>query len=126
MSASVPEVRGRLLRCALDYPEAWEDHPWEESVVKVGKKVFVFFGVQPDLNENVVMTVKLPRSGDHVLHLPFAEPCGYGLGRHGWVTLSIPPADLPPVEELEEWIDESYRAVAPARLVRQLEAAGTG
>ena len=29
---------------AFGLPEAWEDHPWGESVAKVGKKVFVFFG----------------------------------------------------------------------------------
>jgi hypothetical protein len=33
---------GALLRAALSYPEAWEDHPWGETVVKVRKRIFVF------------------------------------------------------------------------------------
>jgi predicted DNA-binding protein (MmcQ/YjbR family) len=34
----------RLKSFALELPEAWEDHPWGDTVVKVGKKVFVFLG----------------------------------------------------------------------------------
>ncbi|HCO04282.1 MAG TPA: dGTPase, partial [Actinobacteria bacterium] len=30
---------------ALGLPEAYEDHPWGESVAKVNKKVFVFLGL---------------------------------------------------------------------------------
>ena len=37
-------VRQRLRSHALGLPEAWEDHPWGETVVKVGKKVFAFLG----------------------------------------------------------------------------------
>ena len=31
------KVCDRLLKLALSYPEAWEDHPWDETVVKVRK-----------------------------------------------------------------------------------------
>jgi hypothetical protein len=48
--------------------------------------------------------------------LPFAEPTGYGLGRGGWVTASFGERDNPPLELLREWLDESYRAVAPKKL----------
>ena len=34
-----------LRKVAKAYPGAWEDHPWGETVYKVGKKVFVFLGV---------------------------------------------------------------------------------
>ena len=40
-----------MVAFALGLPEAWEDHPWGETVVKVAKKVFVFFG-SPKSSEN--------------------------------------------------------------------------
>jgi len=40
-------VRDDVLAFTLTLPGAWLDHPWEEGVVKVGKKIVVFGGV-PD------------------------------------------------------------------------------
>ncbi|HJV05282.1 MAG TPA: MmcQ/YjbR family DNA-binding protein [Actinomycetota bacterium] len=117
------QVRRRLLAFALGFPGAWLDHPWDEDVVKVGKKVFVFFGME-DMDEKLV-TIKLDDSRDQALAVNGAEPAGYGLGRSGWVT--IPLRDTtPPAAVLEDWIDESYRRVAPRRLVAELDALRTG
>ena len=117
------QVRRGLLAFALGFPGAWLDHPWDEDVVKVGKKVFVFFGME-DMDEKLV-TIKLDDSRDQALAVNGAEPAGYGLGRSGWVT--IPLRDTtPPAAVLEDWIDESYRRVAPRRLVAELDALRTG
>ena len=62
-------VRQKLLRFALALPEAYEDHPWDETVAKVRKKVFVFFGGTPKL-----MTVKLVESHGHALSVEGVEP----------------------------------------------------
>ena len=103
---------------ALGYPGAHEDHPWGETVVKVGKKVFVFLGKPAD--GGVGLSVKLPRSATLALSLPFASPTGYGLGKAGWVSAQFAKRDRVPVEILRQWIDESYRAVAPKTLVARL------
>jgi hypothetical protein len=66
--------------------------------------------------------VKLPGSAGIALGLPFCEPTGYGLGKSGWVTARFGEREKPPVDLLERWIDESYRAVAPRRLVNALGA----
>jgi hypothetical protein len=56
------------------------------------------------------------------LSLPFAEPTGYGLGKSGWVTARFAAGDDVPVPMLIGWVDESFRAVAPKRLLAKLEA----
>ena len=52
--------------------------------------------------------------------LPFTEPTGYGLGKSGWVSAKFPPAEKLPLDLLKAWIDESYRAQAPKKLVASL------
>jgi predicted DNA-binding protein (MmcQ/YjbR family) len=114
----VPSRRDSLLSFALGLPEAWDDTPWEgDLVVKVAKKIFVFLG-GPD---STAISVKLPDSQDHALSIPGAVPTSYGLGRHGWVTVPVRGKGSPPAALVEEWIEESYRAVAPKRLVKQLD-----
>jgi predicted DNA-binding protein (MmcQ/YjbR family) len=90
-------------------------------VIKVRGKVFVFMG---DTDDQLGLSVKLPQSAEAALGLPFASPAGYGLGRSGWVTVRFAPNAKPPVELLRDWIDESYRAVAPKSVVAKLPAAG--
>ncbi len=112
-------VRGH----AFGLPGAWEDHPWGESVAKVGKKVFVFFGLaEPD--DGLRFTVKLAASLEEALMMPWVVPAGYGLDRGGWVSAAAP--DDAPVEMLIGWVEESYRAVAPRRLVAELDARAVG
>ena len=109
-------AREKLLRFALSLPDAYEVHPWDETVAKVRKKVFVFFGGRPKL-----MTVKLVESHGHALSIEGAEPTGYGLGKSGWVNVNV---DAPGLTHqlLCDWIEESYRIVEPKRLVAELDA----
>ena len=67
------------------------------------------------------ISCKLPRSAGEVLLLPFTSPTGYGLGKWGWVTANLADGDIP-VDMFKAWIDESYRAQAPKRLVKELDA----
>ena len=107
-----------LCRYALSLPSAREEHPWGHRVAKVGKKIFVTFG---DDAQAFSMSVKLPGSAELALELPFTEPTGYGLGKSGWVTARFTAKEAPPLELLRAWIDESYRAVAPKKLVAALD-----
>lgn len=105
---------------ALSLPEAWPDSPWGDRVVKVGKKIFVFLSRSDATRPSA--TFKLPDSRDHALSYPEAFPTGYGLGKHGWVTVMI---DAVPPEEHEvllDFVEESYRAVATKTLVKRLDA----
>ena len=100
-------------------PEAWADTPWEgDQVVKVGKKIFVFLGS----GDSPTIAVKLPESAPHTLSVPGASPTSYGLGRHGWCTIPIGTDDAP-LDLILDWVEESYRAVATKKLVKQLDDA---
>jgi predicted DNA-binding protein (MmcQ/YjbR family) len=106
---------------ALSYPEAHEDFPWGDRVIKVRGKIFVFMGREDELG----IGVKLPISNQVALMLPFTEPSGYGMGKHGWINASFPAGEDVPMDMIEAWIDESYRANAPKKLVDSLTAAAS-
>jgi predicted DNA-binding protein (MmcQ/YjbR family) len=109
---------GALLRkMALSLPEAYEEMPWGHHAIKVKSKTFVFLAADDD---TFSLSAKLPSSRDVALQLPFASPTEYGLGRSGWVTARFPRNAKLPIAILKLWIEESYRALAPKRLVAKL------
>ncbi|HEX5575907.1 MAG TPA: MmcQ/YjbR family DNA-binding protein [Gemmatimonadales bacterium] len=120
-SARLPRHGARLRKVALAYPEAYEDMPWGHHAIKVKGKTFVFLGADA---ATFSLSTKLPSSADVALRLPFASPTEYGLGRSGWVTARFPRTARVPMEILKLWIDESYRAIAPKRLLAQMSPDG--
>jgi predicted DNA-binding protein (MmcQ/YjbR family) len=114
----VAVVREKLRAFALSLPEALEDHPWGEDVVKVRGKIFVFLGNASSRR----MTVKLEESHAHALSIDGAAPTGYGLGASGWVTVPLRANGIT-IALLRDWIEESYRIVAPQRLLAEIDAA---
>lgn len=119
MSTALERSFQALRAAALAYPETHEDFPWGHSAIKIKTKVFVFLYFDPTKSE-LTMSTKLPSSSEVALLLPFTAPTGYGLGRSGWVTATFTARDDVPVDMLHNWIDESYRAIAPAKLLKQL------
>ncbi len=114
----MPGVRDKVLSFALSFPESFEDRPWEDDVVvKVRGKIFVFCG--PEGSKRIA--VKLAESHAHALAIDGAEPTGYGLGKAGWVTVPLRAPGVS-VDILRDWVEESYRIVAPKRLVVELDA----
>ncbi|MEZ0229631.1 MAG: MmcQ/YjbR family DNA-binding protein [Planctomycetota bacterium] len=111
-------VATELRKAANTYPGAYEESPWGELVVKVKGKVFVFIGKGE--REVFGLSVKLPSSSGLALSFPFASPTGYGLGKSGWVSARFEKGQDVPTGLLLEWIDESYRAIAPKTLVKEL------
>jgi predicted DNA-binding protein (MmcQ/YjbR family) len=115
-----------LERIVADLPEtervdveAWGDHP----TFRVNGKNFVFSD-----QEARHLSVKLSHeeAAAVVATDDSVDPAGYGLGRHGWVSVTLPAR---PSQTrwtvVEEWIRTSYTLVAPKRLARQvIEADG--
>jgi predicted DNA-binding protein (MmcQ/YjbR family) len=92
--------------------EAWGGEP----TFRVHGKNFIFAGT-----DAASISVKLPKdeAAAVVATDAGAVPTGYGLGRHGWVTITI--GSRPSAarwREVEEWVRTSYTLVAPKRLAR--------
>lgn len=113
----------KVRRFALGLPGAIEDFPWGDTVAKVDKKVFVFLGVT-DGSYPLGLTVKLKdeTAHAHALASPGAAPAGYGLGRAGWVSVPLAGEGAPTAGLLREWVEESYRTIAPKRRIAELDA----
>jgi predicted DNA-binding protein (MmcQ/YjbR family) len=113
-AAALAELRAFGLR----YPGAHTKSPWPDHLdLAVNDKTFAYLSVA---REPFGISCKLPESGLTALELPFATPTAYGLGKSGWVTAKLAPGETPPVALFKEWIDESYRAQAPKKLVATL------
>ena len=113
------ELMTSLKPFALGFPGAWPDNPWGDSVVKVGKKIFVFLG---DNEEDSRITVKVPESHDHAMSFTGATPTGYGLGKAGWVTIPVAGLGRDDADVLLDFVEESYRTVATKTLIKELDA----
>lgn len=118
---TTPSAARKQLRAhALKHPETWADEPWPgDHVVKVGKKIFVFFGGEgPDVS----LGVKLPRSLLFARAQKFVQKMGYGMDKSGWVAVRFSKDEEIPLELMRSWIDESYETVAATALPKRKPA----
>ena len=122
VQVSLPEgPQMDLVTFVRGLPGAYLDLPWGDLVAKVNGKIFVFFGT---VGDRLGFTVKLPHSGTAVLEREDAHPTGYGLGKHGWVSLSLDGQDPESLVLAKAWVIESWLAVAPKRLVKAYPEVG--
>ena len=111
----------KLEQIALALPDATrvDIEEWGgEPTFRVNGKNFVFTD-----QKATGISVKLPKDEAAAVCAtdPGAEPTGYGLGRHGWVSIVIgtkPTAAR--WREVEEWVRTSYTLVAPKRLAKRV------
>lgn len=92
--------------------EAWGGEP----TFRVRGKNFVFTD-----QAATGLSVKLPKeeAAAVVATDPSATPTGYGLGRHGWVSVEVGEDAGPDRwDQVEEWVRTSYTLVAPKTLAK--------
>ena len=95
---------------------AWDGEP----TFRVRGKNFVF---SDPTGRNI--SVKLPKlEAEAVVATDVdATPTGYGLGKHGWVSIALPARpSAARWQQVEEWIRTSYTLVAPKALAKRVLA----
>jgi hypothetical protein len=113
------KVLQELRSFGLAYPGAHTKSPWPGHLdLAVNDKTFAYLSLE---GEPLSISCKLPTTSQVALMLPFCKPTPYGLGKSGWVSATFPANKKPPVDMLKQWIDESYRAQAPKKLLKQLD-----
>jgi hypothetical protein len=116
--SSADSVLKALRAFGLSFPGVHTKAPWPDHLdLAVDNKTFAYLSVE---GEPLSISCKLPQSNTTALLLPFVEPTAYGLGASGWVTAKFSALHKPSLDTLKAWIDESYRAQAPKRLVARL------
>jgi predicted DNA-binding protein (MmcQ/YjbR family) len=114
IDAALREIRA----FGLAYPGTHLKSPWPDHCdLAVKDKTFAYLSIE---GQPFGISCKLPTSGAVALLLPNARPTEYGLGKSGWVTVDFASGELPPLPLIKSWIDESYRAQAPKKLVATL------
>jgi predicted DNA-binding protein (MmcQ/YjbR family) len=120
MTTNGDTVLRELRAWGLSLPGAHSKSPWpEHDDLAVKDKTFAFL---PARGRPFSLSCKLPYTGYEALQLPYAQPTGYGLGNSGWVSFTPEEGEIPDIEQLKEWVEESYRAQAPRKLVKELDA----
>ena len=120
---SAPRWLRQLKQFGLSLPDTQPKAPWPgHDDVAVHNKTFAYLVLEDD-GHTLRVSVKLPASGPAALKQPHAEPTGYGLGKSGWVSLRYDKGAPPPMEQMQRWMLESYRAQAPKRVLKALYAA---
>ena len=106
------------LEYCLAKPGAWRDEPWENDVVvKVGDKIFAFFGVlsheqgaSGEQGGSVGVKCGDRESADLWLErYPAAASKMAYIGKHGWNTFQLDGTI--PDDELRDLVDASYEQV---------------
>jgi len=95
-------------------PETGEGTSCVNRAFTVRRKNFLFLG---EKEGNIRFMAKLTDSFDAASAL---EDPRLVVGKFGWVTLNFPPDDPFDRELLEAWLHESFRAIAPRAVLKQL------
>ena len=116
-------AEAELIAYGLTFPETTAGPAWEFTRgLYMRRKMFAVFGDKAQPPDALTIIVKLPISAEMVEGLPFVrEPKGW-YKQHNWVTADFGPGDdiLAELDMLKAWLKQSYTAIAPKKLSRQI------
>ncbi len=109
----------RFKAICLSFPETTETFPWGSPHFRVGEKIFAGYGGEEDSEVNTIGS-KLDKEVARALveEESRASPAKY-VGKHGWISFEL--RGRLSWRRIEAWVEESYRLIAPKRLVKALD-----
>jgi hypothetical protein len=112
-----------LTAYGLTFPETTAGPGWQTTrALYVRKKMFCVFGAKGEALDALTVLIKLPISAEMAEGLPFVRPARGWYKQHNWVTAHFDADDdvLAEMATLRGWLKQSYIAVAPKTLGRNL------
>jgi predicted DNA-binding protein (MmcQ/YjbR family) len=113
----------RLLSIVNSLPGTQEDWPWGSIHCKVDGKIFVGWG----RDEEGTMVLGIRTDLDQQAALVKSDPrfsIAKYVGKYGGMDMKLGPK--PDWAEVEQFIVQSYRIIAPKKRLKELDAAGAG
>ena len=114
----------RLREIALSLPGTIEGNSCNKAAFKAGSKNFFFLGegAGPGAGSFTIM-LKLTETASlaEVEELRASSTGEFSVGKNGWLSGEFARGEGPPAKTFQAWIEESFRALAPKKLVAELD-----
>lgn len=116
-------AEGALTAYGLTFPATMTGPGWAFTRgLYVNRKMFAIFGDKAQPLDALTITLKLPISAGMVEGLPFVRESKGWYKQHNWVIAHFGPEDdvLAEIDMLKSWLRQSYVAIAPKKLSKQI------
>ncbi|MBS0384130.1 MAG: MmcQ/YjbR family DNA-binding protein [Proteobacteria bacterium] len=116
-------AEAELTSYGLSFPETTLGQGWATlRALDVRRKTFALFGAKSEPLDALTIVMKLPISAEMAEELSFVRPARGWYKQHNWVTAYFGPRDdiLAEMPTLKGWLKQSYIAVAPKKLGREV------
>lgn len=118
-------AEAKLTAYALALPESDIVRGWGPTrYLRVRGKGFAIFGDKGEPADALTIIVKLPLSAEMVQDLHFVRESKGWFKQHNWVIAHFGPDDdiTAELDTLKAWLLQSWRAMAPRKLVKAMDA----
>jgi hypothetical protein len=121
----IARAEAQLTAFGLTLPETSAAPGWPPTrALYFRRKMFFVFGDRKEEPGHLTMIMKLPVSAGMIQDLYFVQESKGWFRQHNWVIARFGPDDdiMAEIETLKGWLVQSYCAITPKKLARQVAA----